>query len=118
MQESRFGQTGGVMLRIKQRISTAVLSRCAVSLYAASAHFLGKHGLLFGSGMKSSAGMERNGSRLVMLPFGIFGYDMCRDAVRAGFMWLWGNTAILAPYFGLMVVQAAVVAGLVHAVQP
>lgn len=46
--------------------------------------FLGKQGEMFGSVMKSSPGVERNGSRMVLSRSGFCAYDMRRDGHLQG----------------------------------
>jgi hypothetical protein len=96
-----------------QRISSPVVYICAVSLFAAAALFFWQGWVdvsLWDEGFLWYGAQRFLYGDVPIRDF--YAYDVGRYAVLAGFMWLWGNTGIIALRFGLMFVQAAVLAGL------
>lgn len=105
--------TGVRVKRVMQRISSPIVYMCAVALFVASALFLWQgwvdvslwdEGFLWYGAQRLSAG------DVPILDF--YAYDIGRYAVLAAAMWLWGNTGVVALRFGLMLIQAAVLAGI------
>ena len=99
--------------RVMQRISSPVVYICSVSLFAAAALFFWQGWVdvsLWDEGFRWYGAQRFLYGDVPIRDF--YAYDVGRYAVLAGFMWLWGNTGIIALRFGLMFVQAAVLAGL------
>jgi hypothetical protein len=106
------GMLGVRVTRVMQRISSPVVYICAVSLFAAAALFFWQGWVdvsLWDEGFLWYGAQRFLYGDVPIRDF--YAYDVGRYAVLAGFMWLWGNTGIIALRFGLMFVQAAVLAG-------
>lgn len=100
------------MKGLKQRFSNPIVYICAVSLFVACALFLWQGWVdvsLWDEGFLWYGAQRMLHGDVPIRDF--YAYDIGRYAVLAALMWVWGNTGIIAVRFGLLLIQAAVLAG-------